>query len=1402
MESPLDKLVKAKKVQTTSQQSPLDTLMQQRGVSSVNKPTPSLESFFPIKQQVARATEDMLYKPKDTIKTVTPKEEAARGVSISQGEPEKISPLRKIIQAVPGSKSFERNFFDPLAKAGKFLAPSYSDLLRQEIEADPKRSMQEIEAKVRKDLGSGMSIALSPEGTAAKDVVMFGADIPLIGRIKNIVGSKLGLIAKETNPSLIAKTLEEVSPIFKTKEAKELAEKLAKISDESQVKSTIDNFVQTKTAELPPLPKVKSDDVPTTQTTKPAPTNVVDEVPVSAKVAPANLPDPKQFKTADEFVEKTIFNATKLPEGYEKFYRGLKRVEDADRDIKNQKLTRFGIEDTDLYLSKSYDEALRYAKGNPDGVMEVILDKDQFKNIKYYGDYAFYIPENIAGDAFSPISITKPKDPITKSQLEDIWNQANAAPTPTQAATPTLPPLPKINPEAVQPAPKIVEEKFSQIEEAKKWNDAPAATQNVVNQEVAKTYSNTDAAKGYVTNAVNHIDNVPPIKNVTAKARNEAKKPNTPIDLPPETLRGWLQTRIQDSAYRLGLVQKNIAKSGKVISDDANAYMQREAYIGRAAEKIGRLEKKLGMVAGSKNGLFVQMKKDGIDISQLDEYMKAKAAKARNARVASKTSGKISDGGSGLTNAEADEILALYKDNTKIEQYAKTFRESAINSKMQVLKESGIYTDEQIKMITEGEPDYVPFKVEEFSRVQGGGKGMTVQSTGIKGLKGSARTDRTNAVIQSVVDYEEAVIRAEKNKALQSLAKLIRENPDDTLWEIKGVTYTPQYSKAGEVVFLRKNPINEKTSVEFFENGKAYEITFHDEVLAKVFTEEGVTKPIPGLIKINNYLRAVNTVISPEFMITNALRDLQTAIVTAGGEKGLFVAAKMLKDYPAASKGIWQAVRKESNTGWSKIYNEMIENGGRTGWFDLKDVKDTTIEVSKRVARYNSDKTSDALMRAVDATGKLISDANEVFEMSVRTAAYKQMVDSGMSKVAAANYAKNMTVNFNKKGNWGMTLNSAYLFANAGIQGSARLLMAMKNPRVRRITYGIAATSYAMNELNKKINPEGYERLQDFEKERNLIVMIPLDGNKYNIPGISGDPANGYYFKLPLPYGFNVFKVAGDVAYDVVNKKKEIGAGMVQILKAIDASFNPLSSGTATQFISPTVIDPFVSHFENKNWFGAPVMPEQPAFAPAVRDSDRYFSGARDLSVDTANFLNRITGGNEVTAGAVDISPETIDHVIDSFGGGLGNFIGQVIDGTVNTVKGDVPTPDEMPFVRKLIDTPFETGEQSQVFELLEKSATSRMSNIEINNFIKNTTKAIEMGQIDDKTAKRVIKDFVSNAARQEAGEVLSLVKEGKIEEAQKVIANAPPSISKELDKLIEDDVQKEIKRLKKELGQ
>lgn len=890
-------------------------------------------------------------------------------------------------------------------------------------------------------------------------------------------------------------------------------------------------------------------------------------------------------------------------------------------------------------------------------------------------------------------------------------------------------------------------------------------------------------------------------KRLTAAFKNPAKPlppgPGAPIQLPPSTFFQRSIQKLQDQAQRLGFLQKTLRERGVEIPEEMDAYLQQEAYVGRAASAIGEMHDYLGLKATRKEGLFNRMRQDNINIDDLGEYMAAKNAKARNARVAKLTDGKILNG-SGLTNKQAEAILKKYEGNEDIAYYASEFRENIIESRLHVLRSYGLYNEDQIAKITAGEPDYVPAKVMQDGFTGTGASGIDARGKAIKGLKGSSRTDRTNPVIQAVADMETTIIQAEKNRTLQSLKKLIEANPDKNFWEVKGIRSIPQYDEAGELQVFRQVRSNNPNTVSVWENGKEFEISFKDQDLADVFTKNSEVKMTLGWLRAtNNYLRAVNTFMAPEFMVTNAIRDLQTAVVTAGGEKGAVTAAKMVRDTPSALRGIWKSLRKEgADDEWAKIYEEMRAAGGETGWFDVMTVEEQTIKTAKLIERYNSKQTSKRLARTIDSVGQLIRDANTATEMGIRVSAYKQLIDAGLSPTQAANYAKNMTVNFNKHGNWGIMLNSLYLFANAGIQGSARLITALRYKGVRRSVYGIAASAYALNEINEIVNPEGYERIQDFEKERSLIIMLPMSGNKLDLPGIEGSAEEGYYLKIPLPYGFNVFKVAGDAAYEVVNEKKTPTEAMKKMILSVDAAYNPLSSGTPIQTISPTITDPFVALWENKNWFGAPIMPEQPAFAPPVRDSDRYFKGARDMSVSVSEYLNRITGGNEVTAGAIDISPETIDHMIDTLGGSLGNFIAQTLNGIIQTASGDVPEMTELPFVRKFIDQPYEVGEQSTVFELLDESATKRLDPIQVRRFADNAQRAYEMGQIDASTLKRVTEQFIDNTTDQYAGEIISLAKENNLAEAYQVLESAPPNITERLQRLVKKEIEQAIERL------
>ena len=75
----------------------------------------------------------------------------------------------------------------------------------------------------------------------------------------------------------------------------------------------------------------------------------------------------------------------------------------------------------------------------------------------------------------------------------------------------------------------------------------------------------------------------------------------------------------------------------------------------------------------------------------------------------------------------------------------------------------------------------------------------------------------------------------------------------------------------------------------------------------------------------------------------------------------------------------------------------------------------------------------------------------------------------------------------------------------------------------------------------------------------------------------------------------------------------------------------------------------------------------------------------RPLTKDATTWLNEITGGSEVESGYVDVNPENIDHLIDSYTGGTGRFIANSIN-TTKTLFSDTPTEiKNIPFYRQHI---------------------------------------------------------------------------------------------------------------------
>lgn len=74
---------------------------------------------------------------------------------------------------------------------------------------------------------------------------------------------------------------------------------------------------------------------------------------------------------------------------------------------------------------------------------------------------------------------------------------------------------------------------------------------------------------------------------------------------------------------------------------------------------------------------------------------------------------------------------------------------------------------------------------------------------------------------------------------------------------------------------------------------------------------------------------------------------------------------------------------------------------------------------------------------------KFAEDTSQSIENAVRLSTYANARQARLSKAKAASLAKNMTVNFNRCGEAGTTLNSLYMFANASVQGTVNFTRTM-----------------------------------------------------------------------------------------------------------------------------------------------------------------------------------------------------------------------------------------------------------------------------------------------------------------------------------------------------------------------
>ena len=749
---------------------------------------------------------------------------------------------------------------------------------------------------------------------------------------------------------------------------------------------------------------------------------------------------------------------------------------------------------------------------------------------------------------------------------------------------------------------------------------------------------------------------------------------------------------IQNSEERVRILME---KKGLKIDDISDPYLKATLYLGRVADKIEIGKQEVKAIISDMKKVADEFKSDTSAIrKEVNDYLRFRHAPERNAA--------IGEGAAGITTAEAQaglKAIEISPRGKKIKELAD--RASKLNKQtLDLLKNSGVISDELYQTLRVRYKNHVPLQrvfeeTEDIGSVLSG-RGFDVRSTGVKKAVGSQR--EVDDILGNIVtNYEQAVLRSEKNIVDQATLAFVRNNKDilGDLFEIvkpKAIGRTFD----GKILLERTT---DPTILQLYENGKPIWIKINDPHLAIALRGIGREKLGTLLNAVGSFTRLYSglaTRFNPEFAFPNKLRDLQETAVYLASQKGIGfkgVAKTIIRD-PKSTKDVLDALRGIDTEG-SRLYNEMKSLGGTTGGFGLSTRKQTALDLDKLEKLVNSPtrKIADNLIEYID-------DWNTIFEDSTRLSVYKQALDQGLSKERAAFLAKEASINFNRMGKGGPVINAIWMFSNASIQGSAKMIRSLKNPKVLGTTVLAVGGSVAVvNEWNDQIDPEWKNKVSKWDRLNGLPVVLPSKEGE----GIK-------YITIPVSWGIKPIKVMSDYAYDAVSGNKIIVKDMINdTMTAMIEAYNPAGGSDLVSALTPTLLDTPVEIARNRSWTGNKIRPDYDQNAPA---DIQYFGSLKETKIgETAISISELLNDKADIA----ISPANMKYAYDQYVGGAGRAVSK----TVNTITGlftGEPVPvDEYPFISRFYRERTQEevgagtkGQTEEIKDILEKQSRGR----------------------------------------------------------------------------------------------
>lgn len=494
--------------------------------------------------------------------------------------------------------------------------------------------------------------------------------------------------------------------------------------------------------------------------------------------------------------------------------------------------------------------------------------------------------------------------------------------------------------------------------------------------------------------------------------------------------------------------------------------------------------------------------------------------------------------------------------------------------------------------------------------------------------------------------------------------------------------------------------------------------------------------------KINRFCAQANTSYNIDFMFSNMTRDLTVAsanVIKEGPKYTKDFCTEYLNNLTSFRKGkegnywsMFSRYRKnklDMNNDRERMFKEFMDNGGQTGFTEIKKLEDMMKEYDNLIKKGNM-KGDNKVLAAMKNGLNYIEVANELFENIARYSCYVTSRKAGRSVGRSIYDAKEVSGNFNKHGSgdaikslktandnkgdvvfrnalgWFNSYMKNYtMFYNAGVQGASLFARNFKrNAAGMSMVFGVIP--FALGIAQALINQ--YRISNEDEKERGGVkdpyAELPEWKRRNNICIYWG---KGNFKTIPIGIELRAFFGLGDIAmgqsiYPGLKSDTPVGydilGQMAQLVPASDfLGHHSPSGGTAESLTdlglaaAPTALKPELELIANRDWTGRPIYrgSDYLDYAPRWK---RAYDSTSDVFIDINKWANMTfndfpdpTEGMKGNDAADFITaPYIYQHLLEGYFGGAGSTVSRIAKTGYKAVTGnfDEIDPNQIPLYR------------------------------------------------------------------------------------------------------------------------